>query len=986
MTDYKSTIHLPATDFPMKANLATREPAMLAHWQETKLYEQIRQARANAPKFVLHDGPPYANGNIHIGHAVNKIIKDMIVKAKSMSGFDAPYVPGWDCHGLPIELNVEKKIGKPGQKVDANTFRQACRDYATSQIAIQKESFQRLGVLGAWQHHYATMQFEYEAHIVRALGKILANGYLHKGFKPIHWCLDCSSALAEAEVEYQDKTSDAIYVAFEVIAKDREKIFTAFQQKNHEAHLPIWLPIWTTTPWTLPANEAVCLHPDEDYVLIQTPNTYLLLNKNLANHCLEKFALSNDATVFDQTAAGKALEGIELHHPYLTHKQVPVILGAHVTTDTGTGAVHTAPAHGIEDFQVGNLYHLAVDNPVLANGCFNDNTPHLAGVHVHKANAIVIDLITTQGKLLHHEKIEHSFPHCWRHKTPLIFRATPQWFIRMDRPIEIGGVDSETTSVNWGNDGGVAVEEQTLREKVLAQIDQVTWLPDWGKARIQGMVLTSPDWCISRQRAWGVPITLFVHKHSGRIHPNMQELLNKIAECIAKQGVNAWFDLNPAEWLGAEADDYEKITDVLDVWFDAGVSHYAVLSSGIWPDLHFPADLYFEGSDQHRGWFQSALRTSVAMHGVAPFKTVLTHGFVVDAQGRKMSKSLGNVIAPEKIVGTLGADILRLWVSSTDYRNEMTVSDDILKRAADAYRRIRNTARYLLSSLNDFDPKQDSIAFDQLIALDAWIIEQSKNAQQKIRAHYEAYEFHLIYQEIHNFCVNQLGALYLDIVKDRQYTGKQNGTPRRSAQTAMYHVLQALVRWLAPILSFTAEEIWQYLPGEKEDSIFLTTWHGFADLAHADPALQIMKQQPVVAQQDWQHLFALRSLVNKELEAARSSGLIGAGLEAKVIIYDPQSTLTSIATLFHSELKFLFITSDVAIQHTAPPARLVSHELPLAQQTSTIAIEVIPLAENIKCVRCWHRNESVGTDSTHPELCVRCVSNAFAEGEVRVFF
>lgn len=977
MTDYKSTIHLPVTDFPMKANLASREPAMLAHWQESKLYEQIRHARVHAEKFVLHDGPPYANGNIHIGHAVNKIIKDMIVKSKSMSGFNAAYVPGWDCHGLPIELNVEKKIGKPGQKVDAKTFRQACRDYATSQIALQKTSFQRLGVLGDWHRPYETMQFAYEAEIVRSLGKILRNGYLHKGFRPIHWCLDCGSALAEAEVEYQDKTSDAIYVAFEVIEKDRQKILTSFAKHDEDDAKPIWLPIWTTTPWTLPANEAVCLHPEEEYVLVQTQRAYFLINKNLVSACLEKFALTDEANIATPTQSGKAFAGIELQHPYLTHKQVPVILGEHVTTDTGTGAVHTAPAHGMEDFQVGTMYHLPVDNPVLANGCFQDNTPHLAGVHVHKANAIVIDLLKAQGKLLHHEKIEHSFPHCWRHKTPLIFRATPQWFVRMDRPIALGGIDQTTTASNWEHDGGAATAEQTLREKVLAQIDQVTWLPDWGKARIQGMVLASPDWCISRQRAWGVPITFFVHKQSGQIHPNMPALLERVAARIAEQGVEAWFDATEEEWLGDEAKDYEKITDVLDVWFDAGVSHAAVLSSGMWPELHFPADLYFEGSDQHRGWFQSALRTAVAMRGVAPFKTVLTHGFTVDAQGRKMSKSLGNVIEPEKIVSTLGADILRLWVASTDYRNEMTVSDDVLKRAADAYRRIRNTARYLLSSLHQFDPAQDSIPASQLIALDAWIINQSKMLQEKIRKHYDHYEFHLIYHEIHNFCVNQLGSLYLDIIKDRQYTGKEKSIARQSAQTAMVHVLQALVRWLAPILSFTAEEIWQYMPGKKEASIFLATWYDdFPD----DSAKQNINDQM------WHNLFAVRTVVNKELEAARTNGLIGAGLEAKVIIYDPRAALQSIVALLDQELKFFFITSGIEVRTETAPTELTPYEINCDQMNIPLAVAIVPLAENIKCVRCWHRCDSVATNKEHPELCARCVANVFGEGEVRQFF
>jgi isoleucyl-tRNA synthetase len=974
--DYKETIHLPTTEFPMKANLANREPQMLTHWQESQLYQQIRHARAGAEKFILHDGPPYANGNIHLGHAINKILKDIIIKSKSMSGFDAPYVPGWDCHGLPIELNVEKKIGKCGQKVDAATFRQACRDYASSQIALQKESFQRLGVFGEWGKPYETMNFHYEANIVRSLSQVIANGYLHRGFKPVYWCLDCQSALAEAEVEYQDKTSDALYVAFEIIAADREKIFSLFEQTDKEHPLPIYLPIWTTTPWTLPANEAVTLHPEAEYTLAKTPTAYFLIAKDRLHACSEKFLA--EATAYDLSKSGKDFEHIELQHPFLS-KQVPIIVGNHVTMDAGTGAVHTAPAHGLDDFQIGLKYHLLVDNPVLASGCFRDDTPHVAGLYVSKANPVIIELLEKNNKLLHHEKIQHSYPHCWRHKTPLIFRATPQWFIRMDRATERN--DDTTTDEHWAHEGGRPAKDATLREQMLAQIDQVEWLPDWGKARIQNMVTSSPDWCISRQRAWGVPITLFIHKNNGRLHPKTLELLEQVALRIEQKGADAWFDLTAEELLGTDAHDYDKVTDVLDVWFDSGVSHYAVLNSHEWPNLRFPADLYLEGSDQHRGWFQSSLKTSVAMQGAAPFKTVLTHGFAVDAQGRKMSKSIGNVIPPEKVVTTLGADILRLWVASTDYRSEMTVSDEILKRAADAYRRIRNTARYLLSNINDFDPEKHLVAGENFLALDAWIIEQTQCLQEKIRNHYDNYEFHLIYHDIHNFCVNQLGSLYLDVIKDRQYTGKKHGLARTSAQSAMYHVLNALVRWLAPILSFTAEEIWSYIPKHAAESIFLTTW--YEDFPNAALLTEAQKN---ISAADWQLLLQLRTVVNKELEQARNQGLIGAGLEADILIYDPKEIFTAIANQLGGELKFFLITSKTHVSNSPIPENLTCHEMTLDQQIAPVAIAVTPIPETMKCLRCWHRNDSVGRDFIHPKLCIRCIGNAFGKGETRKFF
>ncbi|MDQ1363412.1 MAG: isoleucyl-tRNA synthetase, partial [Pseudomonadota bacterium] len=669
MADYKHTLNLPETAFPMRGNLSQREPQVLKQWQENNLYQQIRKACAGRPTFVLHVGPPYANGSIHIGHAVNKILKDIIVKSRTLDGYDAPYVPGWDCHGLPIELNVEKKVGKAGVKVDARSFRNHCREYAQSQVNGQRDDFQRLGVLGDWQNPYLTMNFKFEADIVRSLGRIIKNGHLHKGSKPVHWCLDCGSALAEAEVEYYDKTSSAIDVAFR--AADKNAFFKKFraEQNTHD----VAAVIWTTTPWTLPANMAVCLHHDLEYVLIKAKlpsgEINLILAEALYQSALERYGAEEFSII--GRIKGAALEHLQLQHPF-NDRQVPIILGDHVTTEAGTGAVHTAPGHGQDDFIVGQKYNLDVYNPVGGDGVFLADTPLFAGQHVNKANDAIIEALKNKNALLKFKTIKHSYPHCWRHKTPIIFRATPQWFISM--------------------------EQKHLRTQAMQAIRNTQWMPDWGQARIEGMVVNRPDWCISRQRTWGVPIALFVHKQTGELHSKTAELIEKVAQGIEQQGIDYWFDLDARQLLGNEVDQYDKVKDTLDVWFDSGVTHAAVLERRA--DLQFPADLYLEGSDQHRGWFQSSLLASVAMNGVAPYKAVLTHGFTVDADGKKMSKSLGNVIAPQKVCDTLGADILRLWVSSTDYSSEMTVSDEILKRMSDSYRRIRNTARFLLANLN----------------------------------------------------------------------------------------------------------------------------------------------------------------------------------------------------------------------------------------------------------------------------------------------
>ena len=931
MAEYKDTLNLPNTSFPMKASLAQREPQMLADWVTKGVYEKIRTARAGAKRFILHDGPPYANGHLHCGHALNKILKDIIIKSKTFSGYDAPFVPGWDCHGLPVELNVEKKIGKAGNKVSANEFRKHCRDYAASQIDIQRDEFQRLGVFGDWQNPYATMNFSYEANIVRALAKIIDNGHLQQGFKPVHWCVDCGSALAEAEVDYEDKTSASIDVAFYVVDPKAllGKIAAEVAQK------PVIIPIWTTTPWTLPANEAVCLHPELDYALVEAGERYFVVASELVTPVMARFNIK-EFTIC-KTVKGQVLEHIALQHPFY-ERQIPMVLGGHVTIDSGTGCVHTAPAHGPDDYQVGKAYDLPLINPVMANGCYAADVPLFAGLSVMKANGQVIEVLREHNTLLHDELMQHSYPHCWRHKTPVIFRATPQWFIAMDK--------------------------NGLRDALMSEINDVKWVPDWGKARINNMVENRPDWCVSRQRAWGTPMPLFVHITTRELHPDTVQLIEKVAKRIEKTGIDAWFDLDIREFLGADAEFYEKISDTLDVWFDSGVSHFCVLKQG--DALGFPADVYFEGSDQHRGWFNSSLTTSVAMYGVPPYKTVLTHGYTVDAEGKKLSKSKGNYVALDKLISQHGADILRLWVSSTDYRNEVSISEEIIKRNADAYRRIRNTARFLLANLFDFNPERDAVAVDKLVELDRWAIKRCQQLQEEILSAYEQYHFHVIYQKIHNFCAVDMGSFYLDIIKDRQYTTPVNSAARRSCQTAMYHIVHALTRWLAPILSFTAEEIWQAIPGYAGESIFLESWY------KAWPEISD------VSMADWQQLYAIRDEVNKALEAKRQEGVIGSGLAAEVTLYVSDGVRPLLAKL-GDELRFILITSVATVAPLSEcPAGVIRNE------ELGIAIHVDASA-HVKCERCWHRREDVGSDSTHPELCMRCVGNITGHDEQRDF-
>jgi isoleucyl-tRNA synthetase len=940
MADYKETLNLPKTAFPMKANLANREPAQLDRWQRDSLYQQVCETTAGRAHFILHDGPPYANGDIHLGHAVNKVLKDMVCKSKRLAGFDAPYVPGWDCHGLPIELNVEKKLGKVGEKVTPVAFRQACRDYALSQVAKQSEAFQRLGILGHWDAPYLTMDHTYEAEIIRSLKEMIAKGHLHQGYKPVHWCTQCASALAEAEVEYKEKTSSAIDVGFPV--SDVEALWACLgYAPTGPVERPPSVVIWTTTPWTLPANQAVAVNPKHAYVLVKVKSSgrFLLLAQALLEPAMARY----DITDYDILAEciGERLAGLSLQHPFL-ERTVPIVLGEHVTLEAGTGAVHTAPAHGLDDFILAKQYDLPVTHNVLANGCFDEDTPFFATMHVFKANEPVIAQLKAQGNLVHETSLEHSYPHCWRHKTPLIFRATPQWFISMD--------------------------QQGLREKALAAIQSVTWLPTWGQTRMHNMVVDRPDWCISRQRAWGVPIPLFVHQKTGDLHPQTLTLLDRVAEQVAQSGIEAWFDSTVADWLSPdEAPHYDKVNDVLDVWFDSGVSHQAVLA--VRAHLSRPADLYLEGSDQYRGWFQTALLTGVVMTGQSPYKATLTHGFTVDDKGRKMSKSLGNVIAPDKVIKTLGADVLRLWIASTDYQSELTVSQTILNHASDMYRRIRNTARYLLANLADFDPQTQCVDNAELLALDQWALARAYQVQADIIHAYETYQYHIVCQKLQHFCSIDMGSFYLDVIKDRQYTLQKTSLARLSAQTVMYHILHALVRWISPILSFTSDEIWQYLPGQKADSVFLTTWY---------TALAPLTDMSKMPHEDWQTVIAVREEVNKALEQQRKAGEIGSGLAAEVSLYVQSERLHKTLARLGEELRFILITSQAKVLTTSTPAEAIETAIP------GLSI-VVSQSTDPKCVRCWQHQSDVASDGEYVGLCGRCVINVAGEGERRRF-
>jgi isoleucyl-tRNA synthetase len=934
--DYKKTLNLPDTPFPMRGDLAKREPQWVKEWQEGKIYEAIRSASRGRPKFVLHDGPPYANGDIHIGTAVNKILKDIIVKARNMVGFDAVYVPGWDCHGMPIEVQIEKTHGK---NIPVERTQSLARAYAAEQIERQKRDFRRLGVLGDWDNAYTTMAFKNEADEIRTLGKLLDKGYIYRGLKPVNWCFDCGSALAEAEVEYMDRTDFAIDVGFPLADDQRQRLARAFGLDEMPKGR-VEAVIWTTTPWTIPANQALNVHPDNTYELVETGRGLLVLADDLREACLARYELSGAVIA---ACKGAKLEKIEFRHPFYDRVS-PVYLGEYVTLEQGTGIVHSAPAYGVEDFASCRRYGMKDDQmlaPVMGDGKYASSLPYFGGIDIWKANPLIVEKIREAGALLHSEKHQHSYMHCWRHKTPVIYRATTQWFAGMDG---VPGYRGKKPS-------------ESLRATALRGVEATRFYPSWGKARLQGMIANRPDWTLSRQRQWGVPMPFFIARDTGELHPRTLELVEAVAQRVEKGGIEAWQRIDPAELLGEDAGRYEKVKDTLDVWFDSGSTHETVLKGSHAKDLKFPADLYLEGSDQHRGWFHSSLLVSCMLNGRAPYDALLTHGFVVDGQGRKMSKSLGNVIAPQKISETLGAEILRLWVAATDYSGELFISDEILKRVVESYRRIRNTLRFLLANTSDFDPRRHAMPVGEWLEIDRYALALAADLQKSILEDYDRYEFHPAVARLQNFCSEDLGAFYLDILKDRLYTCAANSPARRAAQNALHHITQSLLRLMAPVLSFTAEEAWKVFQPEG-GTIFTHTAYRFPEVPGAADLLG-----------KWQTLRDIRSEVQKLLETRRAAGEIGSSLQAEVEIEASGERLALLQSL-GDDLRFVFITSRAAV--TAPGS------------ASGEAIRVAP-SKHAKCERCWHWRPDVGADAKHPAICGRCVQNLYGPGEPRTF-
>lgn len=947
--DYRNTLNLPDTPFPMRGNLAKREPAWVAEWEENKVYAAIREASKGRPKFILHDGPPYANGDIHIGHAVNKVLKDIIVKSRNMAGYDAVYVPGWDCHGMPIEIQIEKKHGKhlPVAEVQSKA-----RAYALEQIDRQRADFKRLGVLGDWDNPYLTMNFANEANELRVLARIMEKGFVFRGLKPVNWCFDCGSALAEAEVEYADRKDPSIHTAFGF--DDKAKIAQAFNQPSVDDGAIV---IWTTTPWTIPANQALNIHPEYEYALVRldTPRStgsMLILAAELVERCLQQWKLSGQVVA---TAKGEALAGLAFRHPlYNAHEGYrrlsPVYLGDYVTLDSGTGVVHSAPAYGVEDFVSCKAHGLAdtdIINPVMGDGRYADSLPLFGGLNIWKANPQIVEALDQAGSLLLTEELSHSYMHCWRHKTPVIYRATSQWFAGMDLKPASG---------------------RSLRETALEGVENTAFYPAWGRARLHAMIANRPDWTLSRQRQWGVPMAFFVHKETGELHPRTLELLEQVAQRVEKHGIEAWQSLDPAELLGDEAVHYEKNRDTLDVWFDSGTTHAHVLGGQDHDlkgshagQLAWPADLYLEGSDQHRGWFHSSLLTSCMMYGQPPYKALLTHGFVVDGKGRKMSKSVGNVVAPQKVSDTLGAEILRLWTAATDYSGELSISDEILKRVVESYRRIRNTLKFLLGNLADFDVEKNAVPLDQMFEIDRYALAMTAAMQDEVLEHYTRYEFHPAVARLQIFCSEDLGAFYLDVLKDRLYTTGASSLARRSAQTGLYHVTHALLKLMAPILSFTAEEAWKDLHPGREGALTI-----FTELYHTFP------EQPDAAQlnKKWNRLREIRAEAMRKIEAVRGTGAIGSSLDAEVDVYasgDDHALLQSL----QDDLRFVLIVS-----------RATLHASDAAEDAPRIEVSATKAP---KCERCWHHRHDVGRDPGHPTLCGRCVDNLFGQGETRAY-
>jgi len=924
MADYKDTLNLPETPFPMRGDLAKREPHWVKQWEEKGVYRRLRQVAKTEgrARFVLHDGPPYANGDIHIGTAVNKILKDIIVKSKSMAGFDAPYVPGWDCHGMPIEVQIEKKHGK---NLSAEETQRLCRAFAAEQIENQKRDFVRLGVLGDWDHPYLTMAFGNEADEIRVLGRLLEKGYVYRGLKPVNWCFDCGSALAEAEVEYEDRKDPAIDVGFGVFEEDLPRLEKAFGVKIQK---PAYAVIWTTTPWTLPGNQALNVHPEFEYALVDTEKGPLILAVELQEACLKRYGLSGKRIA---SCKGKALEHIRFRHPFY-ERMAPVYLGEYVTLDTGTGIVHSAPAYGVEDFDSCRRYGMKDEDiltPVLGDGKFAASLPLFGGLSIWEANGKIIAELEKRGALFAKENYVHSYMHCWRHKTPVILRATTQWFASMDKP----------------------VDGESLRSTALRGVEHTRFFPAWGQARLHGMIANRPDWTLSRQRQWGVPMPFFLHRETGALHPRTQPLLEEVAKRVAKGGIEAWQAVTAEELLGSESSSYEKSRDTLDVWFDSGSTHYTVLRGSHREETAYPADLYLEGSDQHRGWFHSSLLVSCMTDGKPPYKALLTHGFVVAGDGRKMSKSLGNTMAPQKISGTLGAEILRLWVASTDYSGELAISDEILKRVIETYRRIRNTLRFLLANTSDFDPAKHAVPVEKMVEVDRYALAMAARMQAEVAADYERFQFHLVAQKLQSFCSEDLGAFYLDVSKDRLYTCPAGSHARRSAQTALWHITHSLLRLMAPVLSFTAEEAWQVFARKDDDSVFFQTLHEVPGSKLDQAALSA-----------WEDVRQFREIVSKSIEEKRAAKELGSSLQAEVDIHASGHLYHSLERL-GNDLRFVLLTS-----------RATLHRKDEGSPTAAVMASAHP-----KCERCWHYRDDVNEEG----LCGRCLANLRGPGESR---